>query len=373
MSSVDWASLPDGFLQGLSGLSARLDARLVCRSWGREIALGVSKLSVSGLPPSDGFFGVFACVTNLEWTCVYRESLLTAPLIHLHSLVLVHCEDDVLLELCTAVSLPCLTLLDVSWSEDLTKKGLRELRNLTGLKSLCLQGCERIRDACDVSNPALTSLHMGGMKRLTNTAFISNLRSLTTLDFTYCDRIACAAGISSLQSLSLLSLNGTAVNTVLPPMSLTSLDLSHCTDLVSLKGLGRLSALTSLDLKDSRITDEMLLEICDQLGAHGALKHLYITPAHFPGYWRVTDDGLKVISRIRSLTSLVLQRNCFITDAGLAHVGRLTRLTWLDLRQCSKITEEGLKELGRLQSLTCLNVRLTAVKSLHCLSHMTAL
>lgn len=352
MGSVDWASLPEGFLQGLS---AQPNARLVCRSWGREIALGVTKLSVSGEPPRDGIFGVFACITHLEWICVYRRSLQSVSLIHLHSLVIEYCKNEVLLEICTAVELPCLTLLDVSWSDDLTKKGLQELWRLTRLQSLDLRGCERIR-TCNISNPGLTSLHMGALKRLERTAFVRNLHSLTALDFTYCENISCVSGISSLHSLRLLSLKGTAIRTVgdcLPPLSLTSLDLSSCTDLLSLNGLGRLSALTSLGLNSSRVTDAMLQEICEQLGAHGALRHLDLTHSHLAGYERVTDDGLKEVSRIRSLTSLVLDYNYHITDVGLAHVGRLTSLTSLDLWQCSKITEEGLSELkGKLESLT---------------------
>jgi Leucine-rich repeat (LRR) protein len=263
-----------------------------------------------------------------------------------------------------------LTLLDVSWSEDLTKKGLREMRQLAGLKSLNLKGCERIRDASSISNPALTSLHMGALKRLSSTAFVRNLPSLTSLDFTYCDNVACVAGISSLASLELLRLKGTAVRKVAPPVSLTSLDLSYCNKLVSLGGLGRLSALTSLDLDNSRIEDAMLLEICDQLGTHGALQNLILAP-HSMTF--ITDAALQGIGRIGSLTSLVLERNYRITDAGMEHVGRLSRLTSLDLWQCSRITDAGLAQLGALESLTSLNIRLTAVTSLQCLSHLTAL
>lgn len=369
MNSVDWAALPDGFLQGVS---ADPSARFVCRSWGRVLALGVSKLSVHGLPPREGIFSVFACVRELEWSCAYREPLLNAgpSFVHVHSLVLHHCDDDVLLEICSGVHLPCLTLLDVSWSEDLTKKGLREMRQLAGLKSLNLKGCERIRDASSLSNPALTYLHMGALKRLSNTAFVRNLPSLTFLDFTYCDNVACVAGISSLRSLELLRLKGTAVRKVAPPLSLTSLDLSDCKKLVSLGGLGRLSALTSLDLDNSRLEDAMLLEICEQLGTHGALQHLSCATHSMTC---ITDAALQGIGRIRSLTSLVLERNYRITDAGMAHVGRLSRLTSLDLWQCSRITDEGLAELGTLESLTSLNVRLTAVTSLQCLGHLTAL
>ncbi len=43
---------------------------------------------------------MFACVREQEWSCAYRESYLTAgPFVHVHSLVLAHCDDDVLPEL----------------------------------------------------------------------------------------------------------------------------------------------------------------------------------------------------------------------------------------------------------------------------------
>ena len=75
MGFIDWTDLPESFL---SGLSACPSARKVCMSWAKGVAQGVSKLTVTGLPPREEIFNVFPFVLELQWTIPYTSSVRTA-------------------------------------------------------------------------------------------------------------------------------------------------------------------------------------------------------------------------------------------------------------------------------------------------------
>lgn len=353
----DWSCLPFGFFQRIQ----TAEARLVCRSWARNAAASVAELSVRGLPPRDGIFAAFPSVSVLTWEFAYPGSLPVAgPLSNLTKLVLDGCEDGVVLELCD-LSPPRLRVLDLSWNDELTNNALTGLRQLSGLVELSLKACEGV-DSCVLENTALESLDMGGMKNLEDTRGISGLTSLTSLKLTYCYSLKCIAGLRGLTRMRALSLKCTAVRDVGAVgelASLTSLNLSGCRKLGSFGSIGSLSRLAKLKLHETGLSVDMGREV-GRLGAHGSLTTLDVG-GHTGPRPAVTDESLREIGKIGSLTSLCLELCHMITDAGMAHLGRLTSLETLDIVQCSNVTDAGVRELGRLKSLRELNARLCGV------------
>ncbi|MEZ6138939.1 MAG: hypothetical protein R3B84_00065 [Zavarzinella sp.] len=74
---------------------------------------------------------------------------------------------------------------------------------------------------------------------------------------------------------------------------------------------------------------------------------------------QLTDDGLKELAGLKSLTTLILFSKP-VTDTGLKELAGLKSLTTLDLRITS-VTDAGLKELVELKSLTSLHLGATKV------------
>ena len=63
-------------------------------------------------------------------------------------------------------------------------------------------------------------------------------------------------------------------------------------------------------------------------------------------YTKITDAGLKDISKMQQLTDLRLW-GTEITDAGLKDVAKMQQLTALDLSNCKQITAEDVAELKK--------------------------
>jgi hypothetical protein len=73
--------------------------------------------------------------------------------------------------------------------------------------------------------------------------------------------------------------------------------------------------------------------------------------------WRVlTDQGMRAVSSLASLTFLNLTGCRNVTDAGMRGVSSCTALTFLDLTS-SKVTDAGLRALSSLPALTSLDLR----------------
>jgi Leucine-rich repeat (LRR) protein len=72
----------------------------------------------------------------------------------------------------------------------------------------------------------------------------------------------------------------------------------------------------------------------------------------------VTDDGLRNLSRIRSLSACSL-RCSKITDAGIGNLAVLPGLDEIRLYDCSEVTDRGVLELKRVSRLTLLGAHIT--------------
>eukprot|EP00803_Ostreobium_quekettii_P003443 evm.model.scf_860.1 EVM.evm.TU.scf_860.1 scf_860:5666-6939(-) len=135
-----------------------------------------------------------------------------------------------------------------------------------------------------------------------------------------------------------------------PFTALKELSFARCngTSDDCLRHLGTLSSLTKLDLCGcARVTAEGLTF----LGQLTKLTNLNL------GRCRSIGDG--VLGHIAALPSLA-KINLFgcvgVTDAGLSCLGAITSLTKLSLNNCSAITQGGMMCLGRLTSLTYLDL-----------------
>ncbi len=72
----------------------------------------------------------------------------------------------------------------------------------------------------------------------------------------------------------------------------------------------------------------------------------------------VTDDGLRSLGRIRSLSACSL-RCSKITDAGIGNLAALPGLDEIRLYDCSEVTDRGVLELKRVSRLTLLGAHIT--------------
>jgi len=70
----------------------------------------------------------------------------------------------------------------------------------------------------------------------------------------------------------------------------------------------------------------------------------------------VTDEGLRLLSRLQSLEDLCVQFSGEISDDGLRHIGKLKRIDSLAFNFSPNITDAGLPHLYRLKKLQYLNL-----------------
>ncbi len=114
-----------------------------------------------------------------------------------------------------------------------------------------------------------------------------------------------------------------------------------------LKVLGKLRGLTSLNLSDcGGITDAGVREIAKLTG----LRSLNLSRCK-----GITPADVSEISKLTGLTSLDLSHVKNLTDAGVLEIAKLTELRSLNLRWCSGITDAGVREIPKLAELTSLN------------------
>lgn len=100
----------------------------------------------------------------------------------------------------------------------------------------------------------------------------------------------------------------------------------------------------------------------DDVGSLERLKQLEILD--FSRGWgvgpaRITDDGLATLATLDlpKLETLTLGWCQNITDDGLRHVAKLKTITWLGLPACSNITDAGLPSLAESKNLKSLDLR----------------
>jgi hypothetical protein len=99
-------------------------------------------------------------------------------------------------------------------------------------------------------------------------------------------------------------------------------------------------------------TDADLSDLCEMRGSEPWDLLL--------GDSRITDEGLRIVAILHSLTRLNLDRTT-VTDKGLCHLERLRGLRRLELCECPNITDEGLRSLSHLRNLWWLELEATAI------------
>ena len=111
-----------------------------------------------------------------------------------------------------------------------------------------------------------------------------------------------------------------------------------------MRAVSSLPALTSL-----------ILHGCDEFT--GAVSNLpALTTLDLTACYRVTDKALRAVSSLPKLTSLNL-RACFnITDEGMRAVSSMPALTFLDLGFCENLTDKALRAVSSLPALTSLSL-----------------
>jgi hypothetical protein len=70
----------------------------------------------------------------------------------------------------------------------------------------------------------------------------------------------------------------------------------------------------------------------------------------------LTDEGLKAVSGLTSLTSLFLCGSYAVTDVGMRAVSNLPALTSLDLSYCVEVADETLRAVSSMPALAILNL-----------------
>jgi hypothetical protein len=71
---------------------------------------------------------------------------------------------------------------------------------------------------------------------------------------------------------------------------------------------------------------------------------------------KISNEGLDVLCLFKHLTDLNLS-SCSITDTGLADIVKIDRLTRLNLAYCNRITDKGVRTLSRLRRLVYLDLQ----------------
>lgn len=210
-----------------------------------------------------------------------------------------------------------LVLLDLRGSQNLTDRGLMQLRDLGALEVAKLDHCHSLvgRGLIVLANShRLHTVSLANCRRLTDEAVI-NISHLIGLESLSVDGCRCLTD-RSLAAISDLCY-------------LRRLDLSQC-DLLTDQGLEH--------LEDLDVLEELSLGWCRL----------------------ITDRGLDTLTNQpgRSTVLKVLRlARCPISDDGASCLGRLRELQELDLNGCSNIGSIALGEtLGRLMNLTALDV-----------------
>jgi Leucine-rich repeat (LRR) protein len=253
-----------------------------------------------------------------------------------------------------------LVLVELGGNQQLTNDELRQLKNLTNLAVLGLDGT-RFRDEGlvhlkDLRNLRVLSLNGtrvgdAGLDLIKNLPTLAELnlrrtrvgddgldylKSLPKLDRLYLDDTKVGnGGLSHLsgKNLSTLTLADTLV---------TDAGLEH---------LATLTGLRALSLSNNRVTDAGL----------GHFKGLTNLTDLWLGGTQVTNNALAHVKGLNNLTRLMLDRTR-ISDAGLEHLKGLAKLTHLNLSK-TQVGDAGLKHLHgliRLEALVITGTKVTA-------------
>lgn len=311
----------------------------------------------------------------------------------LRTLLLAACwqiNDEALITLADCLpNLECLSLFEAG--ETASDVGLCYLSKLTNLSKLDIgyavwghtsQGLAQLIARL----PNLLMLNIGGAEGVTDQVVdeLANLKHLTSLDISECQRVTSKKGMKALRQLpSLLELSlgwnlrlsDSALMSV--PCSVTKLDLSYCGELSddAFNSTERLTSLQALIIRRCSKIGDRGLEILSQkapnlryldisytgitsTGARDALPALTsLSYLALAGCARAaTVLGLNSLARVTTLQHLDASNNPRLDDGCMQAVSFIKQLKHLAVRGCPRVTDRGLMELVRLKQLTCVEI-----------------
>lgn len=206
--------------------------------------------------------------------------------------------------------LPNLTDLNQYRVQYTLSSGLMHLSKLTGLKTLRLNGVQKLNDQ--------------------NVSAVSQLTTLTSLNL--CHKEIGDARIKSFETLA----------------NLKTLDLNN-NRAISDEGVLNVARLSNLEILN--------ISNCGRI-SNIALQHLELLSLQklFIGGCSITDEGLKHLIWQTKLVELNFQNCKEITGKGLTYISALTNLRVLNLRACNVNNDLDILSLSSLQNLSELNI-----------------
>lgn len=258
-----------------------------------------------------------------------------------------------------------LTSLNMTNCDYIGDKSINKLSKLSKLKTLSLEGCERVDNPNFYGLRGLESLNLGGTdlgnKEWSDVKF-SILTNLTYLNLNHCEHMHRLRnyGAETLVGLTSLDLSCTQIkgNEELRFFSkctnLIKIDLNNCYSF-NYASLLYLSKCTNLN--------ELSLEYAGESNPHNSFpfsNFVNLTSLDLSGY--VASDGKTLdFSKFTHLTKLMLgnerDKNVeFVKDEHLKQMSRLTYLSYLCLEGCVSITNHGFSHLSHLMNLTFLDL-----------------
>ncbi|CAN0920044.1 Disease resistance protein L6 [Linum grandiflorum] len=197
--------------------------------------------------------------------------------------------------------------------------GLETLHSMEKLQFLALIGkltTETVPSSLSMFTK-LTNLFLSGMSR-TQFPDISNLKNLRELFMDSCQELIEVTGLSTLESLELLSMEGCRSISKLPDLSsllkLKAIDVRGCTQSTEVQGLGRLESLATLymsgcesikelpDLSGLKQLRELDLKKCRQLKEVNGLEGLELIVFEADA-WIKVKYFLKSVAKAREATT----------------------------------------------------------------------
>lgn len=271
--------------------------------------------------------------------------------------------DAELASLCRMRELRSLVLCeDQKTGAPVSDAGFRELRHLTQLESLQLQGFEGVSPTgweCLRDLERLTELKIFSSPLHDYLAAIGPLPTVETLDLTHCNSVTAAgwAVVPAMPALRTLSIDAWSSRPYHDPipeisrakqlrsLSLRDLKRTSDADLATLTALRQLQALELLETK--KVTDAGI----------AALSHFpNLRKVRLRSLTKLTDQSLRVLGALPKLRDLTLRCTGKMTDKGFAALATASKLETLHLDYARTLTEDRLLALAAALPLRALTI-----------------
>ncbi len=315
----------------------------------RELVISASKVTDRGLRGVSALKNLEA-ITLVSCTNVSGEfiKLLPAPeKLRRAGFTWMETSDLTLAALAKCTKLRQLRFTD---APQVTDAGLEQLKGMTELETLALPSRSAISDAglaCLSGMTLLQSLTLSSLSGFKGAGFahIGKLESLKTFEVSYCENLEAPAedALANLKFLEQASFNNcpklddklTAALSKCKQLSYVALTEVAVTDkgIALLATLGKLATLYCTNLS---LTDEALKSI----GAMDSISQLSLDYCQ-----GISDAGIKNLAGMKNLRELGLRGSETLTDACLTEFEKFPALTSLTLYYCKKITKEGIEKL----------------------------